>query len=135
MRKLKKFMLGFLLAAVLCMTAACGANGNGDSAGSKDNGTTQNGTAGGDDAADRNDNGTDAAGKDNGKVNDADMDNRTDNTDDGVVGDLGRDVVDGVEDLGDDVRDGAEDVGDAVRDNADNATNNGSSTDNRNTTP
>ena len=44
--------------------------------------------------------------------------------DDGVVGDTGEALKDGVEDLGEDVRDGVEGAGDSIRDNAENATEN-----------
>ena len=50
-----------------------------------------------------------------------DSDTKNSMEDDGIVGETGEAVKDGVEDLGEDIRDGAEDAGDAVRDNADQA--------------
>ena len=42
------------------------------------------------------------------------MNDATDGTDDGVVGEIGEDVVDGVDNVGEDVVDGVEDIGDDV---------------------
>lgn len=41
--------------------------------------------------------------------------------DDGIVGDTGEAIKDGVEDLGEDMKDGAEDAGDSIKDNAEKA--------------
>ena len=62
---------------------------------------------------------------DNGADQTENMNDATDGTDDangngnGVVGEIGEDVVDGVEDLGEDAVDGVEDIGDDVKDAVD----------------
>ena len=74
-------MLACVIAGVLCMMTACGTTNNG---------TTNN-------AAD--DNGT----MNEGTTNNGTTNNRKDNN--GVVGDVGEDIVNGVEDLGRDMED------------------------------
>ena len=98
MKQLKKMLLMMMCVCVMGTFVACGNND------ALDNGANQTENA----------NGTDTT------MNDA-----TDGTDDangngnGVVGEIGEDVVDGVEDVGEGVVDGVEDVGDGVKDAVD----------------
>lgn len=106
MKKLKVLMLCSMLAAGICLFAACGsANDDGTNNGMGDTTTTQGTTPG--NVNDTN-NGT-TTGNDT---------NNTNATDNGSVGkdveNLGEDVVDGVEDAGDAVVDGVDDAVDAV---------------------
>lgn len=94
MKNMKKMITLFLLAAVLCGTAACGSN--------MDNNTT-----------------------DTKKEESVNENTNTDDSlkEDGIVGETGEALKDGVEDLGEDIKNGAENAGDAVKDNADAAKN------------
>ena len=98
MKQLKKMLLMMMCVCIMGLCVACGNND------AMDNGANQTENA----------NGTDTT------MNDA-----TDGTDDAngngnsVVGEIGEDVVDGVEDVGEGVVDGVEDVGDGVKDAVD----------------
>lgn len=101
MRQWKKFMLVLMCAGVMTGVTACGNNTDDNAA--NDNAATE-GTTGNqtDDVTDRND------------------------TNDGVMDEIGDDVRDGADEIGDDVRDGVDDIGDEVDpdDNVNNTTRN-----------
>ena len=92
MKQFKKILLMMMCVCVMLGCVACGTNDT------VDNGANQTDNV----------NGTDA----DNTMNDATDDN-------GVVGEIGEDVVDGVEDVGEGVVDGVEDVGDGVKDAVD----------------
>ena len=121
MKKLKVLMMGGMLAAGICLFAACGtANDDGTNNGVNDTSntqvTTQENIPGTDNTTGHGttDNNTDAGNsKNDGNVGKD-------------IGDVGKDVVDGVKDAGDAVADGVDDAIDAVDPDAD--TNNGGKT-------
>ena len=127
MKKLKVLMLGSMLAAGICLFAACGtANDDGTNNRVEDTTTTQ-GTMPGN--TQQTNPGT---GNNTNNGNDT---NNTNSTNNGSVGkdveNLGEDVVNGVEDAGDAVVDGVDDAVDAVDPDANANTN---QTNNSNTT-
>ena len=85
MKQWKNFIVGCVLILALSCLTACGTKNN-------NNGTGTNGT------------GTNGTGTDGVGVNDTTQDKRSSN--DGVLDNIGNDIVDGVENIGNDVENG-----------------------------
>lgn len=121
MKKLKVLMMSGMLAAGICLFAACGtANDDGTNNGVNDTSNTQVATQ-------ENIPGTDNTTGNGTTDNNTDAGNSKNDGNVGKdIGDMGKDVVDGVKDAGDAVADGVDDAIDAVDPDAD--TNNGGKT-------
>ena len=114
MKKLKVLMMGGMLAAGICLFAACGtANDDGTNNGVNDTSNTQVTTQ-------ENIPGTDNTTGNGTTDNNTDAGNSKNDGNVGKdIGDVGKDVVDGVKDAGDAVADGVDDAIDAVDPDAD----------------